>query len=144
VAIVRVPSSASSFDIEWCVEVGAEVTAGQPMAWLCAPGRCGLEALAAPVAGRVVTRWTALVKTVEAGDAVAVVGDGAVDAVTAAGTRRLRAQVDTTREELQALQAKRAGRGGASAVLLDADVARVTKWLEDAEKALKEAGVQVA
>jgi multidrug efflux pump subunit AcrA (membrane-fusion protein) len=143
VAIVRVPSSASSFDIEWCVEVGAEVAAGQVMAWLCAPGRCGLEALTAPVAGRVVARWTHLVKTVLAGDAIAVVGDGDDAAVRAEELRRLRAQAATTREELEAL-ARTSGRSGASAALLNADVARLTKWLQDAQQALKEAGVHVA
>jgi hypothetical protein len=143
VANVCVPSGAAQYDIEWCVEVGADVTVGQTLAWLCAPGRCGLEALTAPVSGRVVTRWTQLVKTIAPGDAVAVVGDGDVGTVRAAEVRRLKAQVEATREELRTLAGK-AGRSGASAALLNADVTRMTRWLEDAEQALREAGVQVA
>jgi len=144
VAIVRVPPGAEHYDIEWCVEVGAEVEAGQALAWLCAPGRCGLQALSAPARGRVATRWTGLLKTVRADEAVAVVGDGDVAGVKAAETGRLVMQAEVVREELRALDAKRAGRSGAGAALLDADVARLTRWLDDAQRALREAGVQVA
>jgi hypothetical protein len=144
VAVVSVPSGAPQYDIDWCVEVGAEVSQGQPLAWLCAPGRCALEPLAAPVSGRLVARWTGLLRTVLAGEGVALVGDGDAAAVRALEAQRLAQLVETTREELRALEAKRAKRTGAGAALLDADVARVTKWLEDAQRALGEAGVRVA
>lgn len=129
--LVTVPASAAQYDIDWCVEVGARVTQGQPLAWLCGPGRCALEPLAAPRDGTVAARWTGLLKVVQAGEPVAVVGhdEAQLAAVRAREAERLEAQVVAVREEVRALTAKRASRSGAGAALLDADLARLEAWL---------------
>lgn len=129
--LVTVPASAAQYDIDWCVEVGAQVTQGQPLAWLCGPGRCALEPLAAPGDGTLAARWTGLLKVVKAGEPVAVVGgdEAAVAAVRAREAERLAAQEVVVREEVRTLSARRAGRSGAGAALLDADLARLEAWL---------------
>ncbi|GMU59073.1 MAG: hypothetical protein AMXMBFR34_08360 [Myxococcaceae bacterium] len=130
-AVVRLPTGAERYDIDWCVEVGASVVAGQPLAWLGAPGRCGLEALAAPVSGVVVTRWTSLLTSARGGEAVASVG-GVEGVVRGGEARALAARLDEVEAEVRVIRERLVGRGGAGAALLEADLTRLTRWLDAA------------
>lgn len=59
--------------VEWRVEPGAAVIAGQPLAWIAGPGRCGLIAIAAPSAGTLTWRRHVSLETVYQGELCALV-----------------------------------------------------------------------
>jgi hypothetical protein len=134
-AIVRLPTGAARYDIEWCVDEGAAVEAGQPLGWLCGPGRCGLEALRAPLRGVVGARWTSLLEAAPGGAAVALVGDGDAAVVREEEAHAVAARVREVEAELARLEAHRP-RNGASAALLDAELTRLSRWLAAAREAL--------
>ncbi|MEW5739428.1 MAG: hypothetical protein AB1938_10905 [Myxococcota bacterium] len=131
--VIRLPTGAERYDIEWCVGVGESVHAGQTLAWLCAPGRCGLEALVAPVSGVVTARWTSLLTWVPGGQAIASIGVGDEGMVREGEAKALAARREEVELEVRALR-QQTGRSGAGAALIASDLTRLTRWLDAARE----------
>jgi len=123
------------FDVDWRVELGAEVAPGQALAHLCGEGRCGLFDVVAPAAGVLVYRWSSVVAVVRPGDAVGVVapaGEGAqlVETCVRAEAARLDELLSAREAEASALAVRLdAASKSLSRDLLERDAAELQRWL---------------
>jgi len=140
---VRVPtlSGQAGFDIDWRVEPGARVAAGQALAHLCGEGRCGLDDVSAPAAGVLVYRWSSLLTVVRPGDAVGVIAEGDGAALIEACVRAEAARLDELLPAREAEAAELAQRlatakQSLARALLERDASTLEQWL-DAARALR-------
>lgn len=130
---VRLPASHAQFGLEWHVEEGAVVRAGQLLAWLAVPDHCALVPLSSPADGRLTARWSALLASGDASALVALVEDDDPSACRLAERAALERAIARTHERIASF----ASRTSALAGLLASERTSLERWLAEAEARLR-------